>query len=47
MTRRDLEVALADELRALGASLFTIGLTGPEYDLAPVREWLAWRDGSR
>ncbi|GAA1684455.1 LLM class F420-dependent oxidoreductase [Microcella alkalica] len=37
----------ADELRALGASLFTIGLTGPEYDLAPVREWLAWRDGSR
>jgi len=39
--------AEADELRALGASLFTIGLTGPEYDLAPVHDWLAWRDGSR
>ena len=39
--------AAADELRALGASLFTIGLTGPEYDLAPVHDWLAWRDGSR
>ena len=38
--------AEADELRDLGASLFTIGLTGPEYDLAPVRDWLAWRDGS-
>lgn len=39
--------AEADELRGLGASLFTIGLTGPDYDLAPVRDWLAWRDGSR
>ena len=37
----------ADELRALGASLFTLGITGPSYDLAKVREWLAWRDESR
>ena len=35
----------ADELVALGASLFTIQVTGPDYDLAPVRDWLAWRDG--
>lgn len=36
----------ADELRALGASLFTVGLSGPDYDLAPVRDWLAWRDAA-
>lgn len=34
----------ADELVTLGASLFTIGLSGPRYDLARVRDWLAWRD---
>ncbi|HEY0259344.1 MAG TPA: LLM class F420-dependent oxidoreductase [Lacisediminihabitans sp.] len=34
----------ADELHALGATLFTVGITGPDYDLAPVRDWLAWRD---
>lgn len=34
----------ADEQVALGATMFTIGITGPEYDLAMVREWLAWRD---
>jgi probable F420-dependent oxidoreductase len=36
--------AEADELRALGASLFTVGLTGPNYDLGKVKNWLAWRD---
>jgi probable F420-dependent oxidoreductase len=39
--------AEADGLRALGASLFTLGITGPDYDLAAAKEWLAWRDGSR
>ena len=34
----------ADQLHALGASLFTVGISGPDYDLAPVAEWLAWRD---
>lgn len=34
----------ADELVVLGASLFTIGLSGPDYDRAKVREWLSWRD---
>ena len=40
-------VAEIDELRALGASLFTLGITGPDYDLAAAKEWLAWRDDSR
>jgi hypothetical protein len=22
----------------------TLGLNGPDYDLAPVQEWLDWRD---
>ena len=30
---------------ALGATLFTIGITGPDYDLAGVSDWLDWRDG--
>ncbi len=34
----------ADALAAAGATLFTIGLNGPHYDLAPVKDWLAWRD---
>jgi probable F420-dependent oxidoreductase len=37
-------VADADALVALGATLFTIELRQPEYDLAPIRDWLAWRD---
>lgn len=36
----------ADALRELGVSLFTIGLSGPEYDLQTVRRWLAWRDAA-
>ncbi|MFD1718314.1 LLM class F420-dependent oxidoreductase [Georgenia deserti] len=27
-----------------GASLFTIGLDGPDFDLDLVRQWVAWRD---
>jgi probable F420-dependent oxidoreductase len=34
----------ADELHALGASLFTVGISGPDYNLEPVKRWLAWRD---
>ncbi|MEO6200778.1 MAG: LLM class F420-dependent oxidoreductase [Cryobacterium sp.] len=34
----------AEELYSLGARLFTIGISGPRYDLAPVVDWLAWRD---
>ena len=34
----------ADELHAMGATLFTVGLTGPNYDLDSVQRWLDWRD---
>ena len=33
-----------EQQRALGATLFTIALNGPEYDFTAVRRWLAWRD---
>lgn len=29
---------------ALGATLFTVGITGPDYDLSAVADWLRWRD---
>jgi probable F420-dependent oxidoreductase len=29
---------------ALGATLFTIGITGPDYDLSGIPDWLSWRD---
>src|SRR5579875_602999 len=35
---------LGAELRSLGASLFTVNATGPDYDLAALRAWIAWRD---
>jgi hypothetical protein len=34
----------ADELHALGATLFTVSVSGPKHNLARVAEWLAWRD---
>lgn len=36
--------ASAEELYAVGTRLFTVGLNGPDYDLGPVRDLLAWRD---
>jgi probable F420-dependent oxidoreductase len=36
---------LGPDLLAAGASLFTVGLGGPNYDLSAVRDWVAWRDG--
>ena len=38
--------AEADELRELGTTLFTLGITGPEYDLDAVRRWVRWRDAA-
>ena len=35
---------VADDLLDAGATLFTIGVGGPDYDLSLVREWVAWRD---
>lgn len=34
----------ADELHALGASLFTIGIAEPEEGLGKIKDWIAWRD---
>ncbi|MCV2396051.1 LLM class F420-dependent oxidoreductase [Actinotalea sp. M2MS4P-6] len=36
--------AVAEELVESGATLFTIGLDGPDYDLSLVRQWVEWRD---
>jgi probable F420-dependent oxidoreductase len=41
---RHRSMADADALHALGATLFTLGISGPRHDLGPVRDWLAWRD---
>ena len=41
---RNRSVAEADDLHAAGATLFTIGLTGPDYDIAKAKDWFAWRD---
>jgi len=38
------KIEFADDLRAAGATEFTIGINGPDYDLTQVKEWLAWRD---
>ena len=35
---------LGPRLRALGVSLFTVGIDGPDYDLEPLRDWISWRD---
>jgi probable F420-dependent oxidoreductase len=35
---------LGPKLRSLGASLFTVGAGGPDYDLSELRDWIAWRD---
>lgn len=37
--------ATADQLHALGVTLFTVGIGGPDYPLDEVKRWLAWRDG--
>ncbi|PJJ71754.1 putative F420-dependent oxidoreductase [Diaminobutyricimonas aerilata] len=34
----------ADRLHELGVTLFTIGISGPDYPLDDVKRWLAWRD---
>jgi probable F420-dependent oxidoreductase len=34
----------ADEYVAMGFTDFSLGVTGPDWDLAPVHDWLSWRD---
>ena len=41
---RSRTTAEADELYDLGTRLFTVGISGPDHDLSPVRDWLDWRD---
>ena len=38
-------VGEVEQRYALGATLFTVGISGPDYDITAVRNWLAWRDG--
>lgn len=41
---RGRDATVADELHALGVTLFTLGISGPDHDLTTVKKWLAWRD---
>ncbi|MDP9093792.1 MAG: LLM class F420-dependent oxidoreductase [Actinomycetota bacterium] len=38
--------AVAAPLLEAGATLFTVGLGGPEYDLSKLKAWVSWRDRS-
>ncbi|MEV6304795.1 LLM class F420-dependent oxidoreductase [Actinoplanes sp. NPDC051861] len=40
----EVDLSGAEQMRSLGASLFTVGVGGPKPDLGPLREWLSWRD---
>jgi probable F420-dependent oxidoreductase len=39
------EAEAAEQLE-LGVTTFTLGISGPDYDLAPVKKWIAWRDAA-
>jgi probable F420-dependent oxidoreductase len=41
---RDKSVDDADSMREQGITLFTLGITGPDYDLTSTKKWLSWRD---
>jgi alkanesulfonate monooxygenase SsuD/methylene tetrahydromethanopterin reductase-like flavin-dependent oxidoreductase (luciferase family) len=38
---------VAAGLVAAGATLFTVGIGGPDYDMGLLKEWIAWRDEQR
>ncbi|WP_111768169.1 LLM class F420-dependent oxidoreductase [Nakamurella deserti] len=40
----DLDEAAVNAIADAGVTLFTMGVGGPEYDLAKLRQWTAWRD---
>ncbi len=42
--QRTKDLAVADQLRERGVTLFTVGVSGDRYDLGPIKQWLAWRD---
>lgn len=35
---------VADAMLEVGVRLFTVGVSGPDYDLSLVQEWVRWRD---
>ena len=37
-------INIADDIYAAGADEIHMGVDGPDYDFAPVKDWLAWRD---
>ena len=39
------EADAAEQLE-LGVTTFTLGISGPDYDLTPVKKWIAWRDSA-
>ncbi|TXK17023.1 LLM class F420-dependent oxidoreductase [Homoserinibacter sp. GY 40078] len=41
---REGDEKIADELHELGATLFTVGISGPDYPDEALRRMLAWRD---
>jgi probable F420-dependent oxidoreductase len=43
---RGRDEAQADALLECGVTLFTLGITGPDYDRDIVKRWLTWRDAS-
>ena len=44
LNRHRVDLEHADALYDAGVRLFTLGISGPDYDLAAVPQWLAWRD---
>lgn len=36
--------SVADAMLGAGVTLFTLGVSGPEYDLSLVEKWVRWRD---
>ena len=42
--RPGLDTDRAEALYGLGFRQFAIGLSGPDYDLSTLPDWLAWRD---
>ncbi len=38
------DLRIADQLREQGVTLFTVGISGPDYPMGVVKEWLNWRD---
>jgi probable F420-dependent oxidoreductase len=40
----DLDETAINAMADAGVTLFTMGVNGPDYDLAPLQKWAAWRD---